>query len=357
MVQSKSLILAKNPVGLPVPGQDLVVTSSEFDLSAPPPGGVIVKLNYISYDPYQRGRMRAAGSGYIAGYKLDEPIDNNAISTVVASDNPRFKKGDVVIGIAKFSEYQTIDKSRADVEETARGLSILNNPLGLDEKIFLGALGMSGLTAYSSFYEIGQPKKGEVIFISAASGAVGQIVGQLAKREGLKVIGSVGSQKKLDFIKEKLGFDAGFNYKTENAEEALKRILGELGKEGLDIYYDNVGGEQLDAAIATAATFARIVSCGSVSQTSKKPEDTHGIKNMPLVVGKRLRIRGFLVFDPDFGPKYREEHQRNVQKWIKDGEITVQMEVTDGIDNAAEGLVGMLKGDNFGKAVLKVADI
>ncbi|PVH75472.1 NAD(P)-binding protein [Cadophora sp. DSE1049] len=358
MVQSKSLVLAKNPVGLPIPGEDLVVTSSEFDLSAsPPPGGVILKLNYISYDPYQRGRMRAAGSAYMSGYKLNEPIDNNATSTVVASDNTRFKKGDVVIGNAKFSEYQVIDKARADKEETAGGLSILSNPLGLDEKIFLGALGMSGLTAYSSFYEIGQPKKGEVIFISATSGAVGQIVGQLAKREGLKVIGSVGSQKKLDFIKEKLGFDAGFNYKTENAEEALKRILRELGKEGLDIYYDNVGGEQLDAAIATASTFARIVSCGSVSQTSKKPEDTYGIKNMPLVVGKRLRIRGFLVFDPDFGPKYREEHQKNVQKWIKDGEITVQMEVTEGIDNAAEGLVGMLKGDNFGKAVLKVADI
>ncbi|KAH6713708.1 hypothetical protein BKA61DRAFT_47550 [Leptodontidium sp. MPI-SDFR-AT-0119] len=358
MVQSKSLVLAKNPVGLPVPGQDLVITSSEFDILAPPPpGGLILKLNYISYDPYQRGRMRPAGSGYISGYKVNEPLDNNAISTVVSSDNPRFKKGDVVIGYAKFSEYQTVDKTRADKEEPAGGLSILSNPLGLDTKIFLGALGMSGLTAYSSFYEIGQPKKGEVIFISAASGAVGQIVGQLAKREGLKVIGSVGSQKKLDFIKKKLCFDGGFNYKTEDAEGALKRILGELGREGLDIYYDNVGGEQLDAALATASTFARIVSCGSVSQTSKKEGETHGINNMPLVVGKRLRIRGFLVFDPDFGPKYREEHQTNVQKWIKSGEITVQMEVTDGIDNSADGLVGMLKGDNFGKAVLKVADI
>ncbi|KAH7346618.1 hypothetical protein BKA65DRAFT_281326 [Rhexocercosporidium sp. MPI-PUGE-AT-0058] len=358
MVQSKSLILAKNPVGLPVPGQDLVVTSSEFDISAsPPPGGVTLKLNYISYDPYQRGRMRPAGSGYISGFKLNEPLDNNAISTVISSDNPRFKKGDVVIGYAKYAEYQTVDKSRADKEEPAGGLSILKNPLGLDEKIFLGGLGMSGLTAYSSFYEIGKPKKGEVIFISAASGAVGQIVGQLAKREGLMVIGSVGSQKKLDFIKEKLGFDAGFNYKTENAEGALRKILKELGKDGLDIYYDNVGGEQLDAAIATASTFARIVSCGSVSQSSKKPEDTHGIKNMPQVVGKRLSIRGFLVFDPDFGPKYSEEHQKNVQRWIKDGELTIQMEVTDGMDNSADGLVGMLKGDNFGKAVLKVADL
>ncbi|CZT46063.1 related to reductase RED1 [Rhynchosporium secalis] len=358
MVQSKSLILAKHPVGLPIPGQDLIVQSSEFDLSAPPPpGGVVLKLNYISYDPYQRGRMRPAGSGYMSGFQLNEPLDNNAISTIVTSDNPRFKKGDVVIGYAKFSEYQTLDKSRSDKEEPVGGLSHLDNPLGLDEKIFLGGLGMSGLTAYSSFYEIGKPKKGEVIFISAASGAVGQIVGQLAKREGLLVIGSVGSEKKLDFIKGKLGFDEGFNYKSEDAEGALRRILKRLGKEGIDIYYDNVGGEQLDAAIATASTWARIVSCGSVSQSSKKPEDIHGIKNMPMVTGKRLNIRGFIVFDPDFGPKYREEHQKNVQKWIKDREITIQMEVTDGIDKSAEGLVGMLKGDNFGKAVLKVADL
>ncbi|KAL2069990.1 hypothetical protein VTL71DRAFT_14670 [Oculimacula yallundae] len=358
MVQSKSLILAKNPVGLPIPGEDLVVTSSEFDLSAPPPpGGVILRLNYVSYDPYQRGRMRPAGSGYISGFQLNEPIDNNAISTIVSSDNARFKKGDVVIGYAKFSEYQTVDKSRADKEEPAGGLSILHNPLGLDEKIFLGGLGMSGLTAYSSFYEIGKPKKGEVIFISAASGAVGQIVGQLAKREGLIVIGSVGNEKKLDFIKEKLGFDDGFNYKTEDPEKALRRILKRLGKDGLNIYYDNVGGEQLDAALATASTYARIVSCGSVSQSSKKPNDVHGIKNMPLVTGKRISIRGFIVFDPDMGPKYSQEHHKNMQRWIKDGEIKIQMEVTDGIDKSAEGLVGMLKGDNFGKAVLKVADL
>lgn len=258
MVQSKSLVLAQHPVGLPVAGQDLVITTSDVDINAHPPGGVVLKVNYISYDPFMRGRMRPAGSGYISGFQVDQPVTNNGISTVVSSDNSRFKAGDVVIGYVNFSEYQVVDKSRADKEERAGGISILQNPLGLDEKLFLGALGMSGLTAYSSFYEIGLPKKGEVIFISAASGAVGQIVGQLAKREGLTVIGSVGSQKKLDFIKEKLGFDSGFDYKTEEPEVALRRILGELGREGLDIYYDNVGGEQLDAAIAMASTWARI---------------------------------------------------------------------------------------------------
>ena len=202
--------------------------------------------------------MRPNTSSYVAGYVLGEPINNNAISTVVKSDNPRFKEGDVVIGGSNFSEYVVLSKERADKEETAGGLSLLKNPLDLDPKVFLGALGMPGLTAYASFYEIGKPKKDEVIFISAASGAVGQIVGQLAKREGMVVIGSVGSQEKLDFIKVKLGFDAGFNYKTEKAEEALKRVLGELGKTGLDVYYDNVGGEQLDAALGALNNFGRV---------------------------------------------------------------------------------------------------
>jgi NADPH-dependent curcumin reductase CurA len=263
MVQNKSLVLAKNPVGLPIPGQDLLITSSDFDInSSPPEGGLIVKTNYISFDPYQRGRMRPGTGLYATGYKLNQPIDNNAISTVISSSNPRFKAGDVIISSQKFSEYQIIPKERADLEQSPgggnQGISLLKNPLGLDPKLFLGALGMSGLTAYSSLYEIGKLKKGEVIFISAASGAVGQIVGQLAKKEGLKVIGSVGSDEKLKFIKEELGFDAGFNYKTENPLEALQRILGELGEQGLNIYYDNVGGEQLDAALGALSTFGRI---------------------------------------------------------------------------------------------------
>lgn len=281
MVENKSLILAKNPVGLPVVGQDLVVKSSQFDIDqAPPEGGLILKTNYVSYDPYQRGRsksplsptssdqppcpaqtdyvVRAATGSYIGGFVLGNPINNNAISTVIKSSNSRFKAGDVVIGYSNFSEYVVVEKARADKEEPSGGLSVLSNPLDLHPEIFLGALGMPGLTAYASFYEVGKPKKGETIFISAASGAVGQIVGQLAKREGMVVIGSVGSQAKLDFIKEKLGFDGGFNYKDGNLDESLGQVLKELGKEGVDVYYDNVGGEQLDAALAALNTFGRI---------------------------------------------------------------------------------------------------
>jgi len=359
MAPNKALILVQYPAAFPIPGTDLVIKSTEFDPKTPPPeGGLILKTNYLSYDPYLRGKMKPpTPASYAKGFEHGEPIYNFAISTVVSSANSRFKAGDVVLGTSNFQEYVMVPKERADLTNTAMAFELLDNPLGLDPKVFLGALGMSGLTAYSSFYEIGKPKKGETIFISAASGAVGQIVGQLAKREGLKVLGSVGSDQKLKFIKEELGFDGGFNYKTEEPAAGLKRLLGELGSSGLDIYYDNVGGEHLDASIAAMNTFGKIIMCGSVSQTSKKPGETHGIVNMPFVVGKRLTVRGFLVFDPDMGPKYHAEHQKNVGQWIKDGSITVKMSVTEGIDNAAEGFVGMLKGENFGKAVLKIADL
>lgn len=259
MVQNKQLIFTQHPTGFPVPGTHLKVISSEIDLeAAPPEGGMLLKINYVGYDPYMRGRMRPSGPGYTSGFVLNEPIYNYGISTVISSSCGRFKKGDILLGTTNFAEYMIVDKERAEKGEQEHGFDVLHNPLGLDIKVFLGPLGMSGLTAYSSLFEIGQPKKGEVIFISAASGAVGQVVGQLAKREGLVVIGSVGSDEKLKFIVEELGFDAGFNYKKENSNDALKRILKELGRDGLDIYYDNVGGETLDAAIGALNIWGRI---------------------------------------------------------------------------------------------------
>ncbi|RFU30191.1 hypothetical protein B7463_g6128, partial [Scytalidium lignicola] len=350
---NKSLILAKEPIGLPVAGQDLVIKTNTIDLSTPPPKDhILIRNNYISYDPYQRRRLQPSVKSYAAGYPLGGPINNFAISTVVLSSSPFYKPGDVITGTQNFEEYSIIPVHDGS-QSTLGVIKKLENPLGLDPKLFLGALGMSGLTAYSSFYEIGKPKKGETIFISAASGAVGQIVGQLAKREGLRVLGSVGNDQKLKFIKEELGFDDGFNYKTENVEDALKR----MAPDGIDIYYDNVGGEQLDAAYLALNNFGRIVSCGNISQTSLKPEDQYRYKNVQVVIGKRLTIRGFIVTDKEFGEAYGKEHQENMQKWIKSGEIVVKMSVTEGIDNAAEGLIGMLKGDNFGKALLKIADI
>lgn len=368
MVQNKALIFAEVPTGWPEAGKHLKIESRDFDTEqAPPKGGITVKVHYVSFDPYQRGRMRAPEvKSYAPPFDLGKPVTNSAIVTVIKSDNQKFKAGDLVYAPrTNTEEYIAVSKEEADSFE------VLQNPYKLDPKLFIGALGMPGLTAYSSFYAIGEPKKGETIFVSAASGAVGQLVGQLAKHEGLKVIGSVGDDKKLEFITKDLGFDGGFNYKKEKPLEALQR----LAPEGIDIYYENVsflqthpslalpkltpslqvGGEQLEAAITHAKPFARIIACGMVSQYNLSPSDAYPIRNLMQVVAKRLKMQGFIVFDPNMGPKYAEEHQKNVQKWISEGKFKAETHVTKGIDNAADGLIGMLAGKNFGKAVLEVS--
>ena len=250
MVQNKGLIFKSIPTDWPVEGKDLAIEDRPFDLNTEPPeNGITVKNYCVSFDPYQRGRMRSSEQkSYSAPYALGKPIENSAVSKVLKSNNSKFKEGDIVIGPMPTEEYSIVSG------ETAEKVKKLDNPHNLDPKLFVGALGMPGLTAYSSFYAIGEPKKDETIFISAASGAVGQIVGQLAKHEGLKVIGSVGSDEKLAFIEKELGFDGGFNYKKEDPVKALER----LAPKGIDIYYENVGGEQLDAAIGALNTFGRI---------------------------------------------------------------------------------------------------
>lgn len=208
-----------------------VVEAREFDPeAAPPKGGVTTKNFYASFDPYQRGRMRAPEvKSYSPPFTLGEPIGNNTVAKILKSDTPKFQAGDLVVGPMPTEEYSTLPAGFY-----IDSLSKIDNPYKLDPMDFIGALGMPGLTAYSSFYEIGQPKKGETIFISAASGAVGQLVGQLAKHEGLKVIGSVGSDEKLEYITKDLKFDGGFNYKKEKPLDALRR----LAPDGVDIYYE-----------------------------------------------------------------------------------------------------------------------
>jgi NADPH-dependent curcumin reductase CurA len=252
MVPNKGVIFKKVPSGWPVAGQDLTIEDRPFDLEqSPPEGGVTVRNYYASFDPYQRGRMRPAESkSYSPPFELNKPITNRSIMKVIRSDTAKFSPDDILIsgGVSPIEEYSALGK---EFVEQARKLE---NPHNIDIKHFLGALGMPGLTAWSSFYEIGQPKKGETILISAASGAVGQLVGQLAKHEGLTVIGSVGDDKKLDYITKELKFDAGFNYKNEKPADALAR----LAPDGIDIYFENVGGEQLEAAINAMKPFGRI---------------------------------------------------------------------------------------------------
>jgi len=346
MVQNKGVIFKQVPDGWPKPGQDLVVETRDIDLDQQlPDGGLLVKNLYASFDPYQRGRMRAPDvKSYSPPFELGKPITNRSIFKVVKSSTDAYNKDDVLItkSVTPIEEYSVFDK------DTVAQVMKLENPYNLDPKLFLGALGMPGLTAWSSFYEIGVPKKGETIFVSAASGAVGQLVGQLAKHEGLTVIGSVGDDAKLEFITKELNFDAGFNYKTEKPADALAR----LAPKGIDIYYENVGGEQLEAAINAMNPFGRIIACGMVSQYNAKPGEQYPIRNLMNVVGKRITMRGFIVGDENMGPKHAKEHQEKLQKWLSEGTFKSKLSVTEGIDNAVEGFIGMLSGSNFGKAVL-----
>jgi NADPH-dependent curcumin reductase CurA len=348
MTQNKTLVYKKVPQGYPVPGQDLVVEDRPIDLDeAAPSGGLVVKLLYASYDPYLRGKMRDPSiKSYTPPLNANDPIVNDTVSKVIKSDNPDYKEGEVVLGYLPIGEYARVSK------EMMAGIRKINNPHNLDVSYFIGPLGMPGLTAYSGLHKIGKPKKGETIFISSAAGAVGQVVGQVAKREGLRVIGSVGSDDKLDFITKELGFDGGFNYKKEKALDALKRLC----PDGIDIYFENVGGEQLEAAIECMNDHARIAACGMISGYNQKPEERYGVSNLFHVVSKRIVFEGFIVSDPEFGPKYAREHQENLQKWLAEGSVKAKLHVTEGMDKAAEGLVGIFKGENFGKAVLHIAD-
>ncbi len=381
MVQNKGVIFKAVPKGWPVPGEHLTLETREFDPDAAPPKGGITTKNYsVSFDPYQRGRMRAPEiESYSPPFEIGKPITNSGVAKVLKSDNDKLKEGDLVVGMMPTEEYSRIEAAVAN-----NYFRKLDNPYHLDPKLYIGALGMPGLTAYS-FYDIGKPEKGETILISAASGAVGQIVGQLAKHEGLTVIGSVGSDEKLEFIQKELGFDAGFNYKKEKPADALKR----LAPKGINIYYENVGGEHLDAAIDAMTNYGRIsntsppsphtphlptssplsrntnpcssnrtVACGMISQyNNASASEVYGVKNMIMFIAKRLTMRGFIVADPDMGPKYAADHQKNVAKWISDGSFKVKQSVTKGIDHAIDGFLGMLKGENFGKAVLEIASL
>jgi hypothetical protein len=343
MSSNKALIFKKVPRGIPIPGEDLAIEPVAGNVNdTVPENGIVVKSLYSSFDPYMRGRMRPATvKSYSPPYHLNKPINSFGIGKVLKSNNASYQEGQLIIGQLPIQEYVVLD------EASILEIRPLENPLGIEDiRVFLGTLGMPGLTAYSSFYEIGKPKKGDTIFISAASGAVGQIVAQLAKREGLIVIGSVGSDEKLSYIMNELGFDGGFNYKQEKPKEALSR----LAPQGLNIYYDNVGGEHLEASLDAMNDFGRIVACGMISDFSGAP---YPIKNLHNIITKRLYMRGFIVADPEFGQKYFLEHQTNMQKWIKEGSIKSLIHETGAIDNAAEGLVGIFEGKNKGKALLK----
>ncbi|KAK4566274.1 hypothetical protein RGQ29_002498 [Quercus rubra] len=341
-VSNKQVILKDYVSGFPKESDMYLNTSGTIKLKVPEgSNAILVKNLYLSCDPYMRPRMRQPIPGnesYVEPFKPGSPIAGYGVAKVLDSGHPNFKKGDLVWGLTGWEEYSLITT-------TERLFKIHHTDVPLS--YYTGLLGMPGMTAYAGFYEICSPKKGEHVFISAASGAVGQLVGQFAKLLGCYVVGSAGSKEKVDLLKNKFGFNEAFNYKEEpDLRAALKRYF----PEGIDIYFENVGGKMLDAVLLNMRAHGRFAVCGMISQYNL--EHPEGVHNLMTVIGKQVRMEGFMVFEYyHLYPKFLEL----VLPHIKEGKITYVEDVAEGLESAPAALIGLFTGRNVGKQVVVVA--
>ncbi|WP_375511589.1 NADP-dependent oxidoreductase [uncultured Nostoc sp.] len=330
---NKQIILKSRPVGEP---KESDFTLVETPTPEPGEGEILSRTIYLSLDPYVRGRI-SGGKSYAAPVELGSVIVGGTVSQVIKSNHPQFQVGDFVLSN---NGWQTYAVSKG---ETLRKLDPTQAPLSYS----LGVLGMPGLTAYAALLDIGQPKEGETVVVSAASGAVGAVAGQIAKIKGARVVGIVGSDDKRDYIVKELGFDIGINRKTQELDSALK----EAAPNGIDVYYDNTAGVILEAVLQQINLGARIPLVGLISEynaTSTPP----GPNLRPLLI-KRALIKGFLVSD------YQHQFNdflRDVSGWLQSGKLKYKEDVADVLENAPGAFIGLLRGDNFGKLIVKVND-
>jgi NADPH-dependent curcumin reductase CurA len=290
----------------------------------------------MSVDPYMRGRMNDAKS-YSAPFRLDEALDGGAVGEVVASRSDAHKPGDVVVHQRGWREYAVVDA--AAVTPVQAGLA--------PHSAFLGALGMTGLTAYAGLLKVAEFKAGDVVFVSGAAGAVGSIVGQIAKVMGAaKVIGSAGTPEKVERLLE-LGFDAAFNYRDAPVLEQLQAAAGEGG---IDVYFDNVGGEHLEAALALMNTGGRVAMCGAIAQYNST-EPPAAPRNLALAIGKQLTLRGFLVGGQR---QHAAEFAGRMAAWLADGTVRYDETIVDGLENAPQAFIDLMDGANTGKMLVRI---
>jgi NADPH-dependent curcumin reductase CurA len=331
-MENQRIVLASRPEGW--------VREENFRLektSVPTPqdGEVLVKNLWLSLDPYMRGRMSDAKS-YVKGVDLGEVMVGQTVGEVLESKHPALKKGDHVLtqlgwqlyGKAKGEELNKVDAARA--------------PLSY----YLGVLGMPGMTAYFGLKEIGQPKAGETVVVSAASGAVGSVVGQLAKLAGCRAVGIAGGREKCEYVIRELGFDACVDYKAGNVYDALKQAC----PKGIDVVFENVGAEILDTSLRLMNVFGRIVICGLIAEYNAT--QPYGYKNMRAVLVNRIRMQGMIVFD--WKERYGEA-LKALGGYYAAGKLKTRESVVEGLANAPKGLISLLKGGNFGKQLVKLA--
>lgn len=338
-VKNGRLIFKEIPTGYPEPGKTTIYDESEtIDLdSVPLKGGVLVKTLVVSIDPYLRGKMRDPSiQSYTPAFVKDKPIYNYGVGVVLRSENPRAKPGDHLYGTYDFQQYSILN----NLDE----FEVLKNEHNLPWSAYVGVVGMPGQTAWVGWHEYAAPQKGDVVFVTAGAGPVGSFVIQLAKLQGLKVIASAGSEDKVDFIKS-LGADVAFNYKTANTWDVLKR-------EGpINIYWDNVGGETLDAALANAARGARFIECGMISEYNTAP---YTVKNLMAIVRQELHLHGFIV--NHHLHKHHARFYAEVPGKVARGEIKYVEDAKQGLQYAGEAILEVQKGRNSGKSVVIVGD-
>ncbi|RIA91068.1 hypothetical protein C1645_805398 [Glomus cerebriforme] len=346
VISNKGIIFKSIPKGMPKVDENFELIHRTIDIENLNLGEneLVLKNLYLSLDPYTRF------------YNLNNPalvgqiITGFGVSEVVKTNNPNYKVGDLVnsYGRIGWEEYSHV---KADV--TSDFIPIKKELLkGIPLSYRVSLLNVGGLTSYGSLMVVGKPKEGETIFVSTAAGSIGQIVGQIAKIKGLRVIGSTGSDEKVDFLLNELKFDAAFNYKKVNLDEALSKHC----PNGIDIYYDNVGGETLEVAIDHCNKFARIVLCGMTSQYNiTDPKEKYGVKNLGNLIEKSICMQGFTAGNY-LGTDIQKEFEKDIFEWIKTGKIIYKENVSVGIENVPKGFIDMLNGNSIGKAIAKLAD-
>ncbi|HEX7301528.1 NADP-dependent oxidoreductase [Lentzea sp.] len=333
MTTALEVRLASRPKGWPTEDNFEI---AEVEVPTPAEGQILVRNVVMSVDPYMRGRMNDTKS-YVAPYQVGAPLEGGAVGEVVTSNSPDFAVGDHVLHGLGWREYALVNAKHA--------VKVDGNVAPLTT--YLGVLGMPGLTAYAGLLATAEFKPGDAVFVSGAAGAVGQIVGQIARLKGAsRVIGSAGSAEKVKHLTEELGFDAAFNYKDGPVAEQLAKAA----PDGIDVYFDNVGGEHLEAAINSLNLNGRVTICGAISQYNSSEPPT-GPRNIIQVLSKRLTIRGMLVGDHQaLQPKFVEE----VAAWIAKGDLKYSETIVEGgVRKAPEAFLGLLKGENTGKMLVK----
>jgi NADPH-dependent curcumin reductase CurA len=333
---NRQIVLAKRPTGIP---ESINFRLEETSMPVPKDGQVLCKTIYLSLDPYMRGRMNA-GKSYAPPVEIDEVMGGGTVGQVIESKNSEFRAGDFVFGYGGWQEFWVQQgKELKKVDSQIAPISTAT-----------GVLGMPGVTAYTGLLNIGQPKKGETVVVAAASGAVGSVVGQIAHIKGARAVGIAGSEEKCKFVTEELGFDACVNHNSPDFGEALKVACAD----GIDVYFENVGGKVFETVSQLFNDFARIPVCGIISAYNAT-ELPPGPNLTPLlmrdILVKRLTYRGFIVWDY---ASQEKEALTELANWIKEGKLHYREDIVDGLENAPEAFIGLLEGKNFGKLVIRI---